>query len=110
MRETLEAYRANTRDIQRAMRLKDGHARVTEVVALKRERKELPTSIELIRQLEQLPLTDAEREVLKLYYLTDAPSWAEVADRLYLSEPRIYQLRRTALEKLDFLDSQEKTG
>lgn len=110
MKRTLEAYRANTRDLQRAMRLKDGHARVTEVVALKRERKDLPPTLDLIRQLEQLPLTDAEREVLKLYYLTDAPSWSEVADRLYLSEPRIYQLRRSALEKLDFLDRQGKTG
>ena len=109
MRGTLEAYRENTIELQRAARLRD-RERVIRHTALMKERRELPPTLDLIRQLEQLPLTYAEREVLKQYYLTDAPSWSEVADRLYLSEPRIYQLRRTALEKLDFLDSQEKTG
>lgn len=110
MRGILELYRENTIEFQRAERVRDDRVRVIQKTALLKARRALPPLRDLIRQLEQLPLTDAEREVLKLYYLTDAPSWSEVADRLYLSEPRIYQLRRSALEKLDFLDSQGKTG
>lgn len=110
MRRELETYRANTVALQRACRIRDGLARVTEVVALQKERKDLPSSIELIRRLELLPLTGDEREALKLYYLTDAPSWSQVAERMNFSEPRIYQLRRAAFEKLAVLDRQEKTG
>ena len=110
MRNTLEAYRAYTLAFRRSSRIKNARVRMTEQIELAKGRAQLPDRLELIRQLEDLPLTDAEREVLKYYYLGDAPSWPEVADRLNYSEPRIYQLRRSALEKLDFLDSQGKTG
>ncbi|MCR5484762.1 MAG: helix-turn-helix transcriptional regulator [Clostridiales bacterium] len=107
MRNTLEAYRAYTLAFRHACRIKDARVRVTQQIELAKGRAQLPDRLELIWQLEQLPLTEAEREVLKYYYLGDTPSWQEVADRLNYSEPRIYQLRRSALEKLDSLDEQE---
>ena len=85
MRYYLEAYRAYTVAFRRSSRIKDARERVLRQVELSKGRASLPDRVELIRQLEQLPLTDAEREVLKYYYLGDAPSWPEVADRLNYS-------------------------
>ena len=52
-------------------------------------------------------LTPIERDVLRTYYDTDL-SWEQVADALCYSISRVYQIRRTALARINSIDSGEK--
>ena len=52
-------------------------------------------------------LTPIERDVLRTYYDTDI-SWEQVADALCYSISRVYQIRRTALARINSIDSGEK--
>lgn len=52
-------------------------------------------------------LNPTERAVLRTYYDTDL-SWEQVADALCYSVSRVYQIRRTALARMNSTDSGEK--
>ena len=52
-------------------------------------------------------LTPIERDVLRTYYDTEL-SWEQVADALCYSISRVYQIRRTALARINSIDSGEK--
>lgn len=52
-------------------------------------------------------VTPIERDVLRSYYDTEL-SWEQVADALYYSVSRIYQLRRAALDRINAED--KRTG
>ena len=50
------------------------------------------------------------RLVLTLYYLTgERPTWHQVADKMALSEQRIYQLHNEAIAELEKIWSDEKS-
>ena len=44
-------------------------------------------------------LTPTECAVLRAYYETDR-TWEQVADMLHYSAPRVFQIRRIAIEKI----------
>jgi len=59
-------------------------------------------------ELEQMlrdNLTPDEQRVISAYYLDGVPTWEQVADKLHYSVSRIYQLRRSAFEKIYCIDN-----
>jgi len=100
MRKCLEAYRDYTIAMRRTFNISDYREKIARQRELMSERARLPEIEEMTRQLDQL-LTEGERDVLQEYYICAIPTWEQVAETLHYSISRVYQLRQSAMEKIE---------